>query len=71
MLLTQTCLFPLAFTLPFASLSWPFGFRFRVIADVATGFCEVTPIYARICREGKVTDQKERRHLSVTSRDIH
>lgn len=22
--------------------------------DVATGFCEVTPIYGRICREGKV-----------------
>ena len=65
MLLTQTCFFPLALTLPFASLSWPFGFRFHVIADVAIGFCEVTRIYARICREGKVTDHKEKQHISV------
>lgn len=71
MLHTQTCLFPLALTLLFAFLSWPFGFTFHVIADVAIGFCEVTPIYARmksgqrICREGKVTDHKERQHIRV------
>lgn len=65
MLLTQTCLFPLALTLPFASLPWPFGFRFHVIADVAIAFCDITPICARICREGKVTDHKERQHVSV------
>lgn len=54
MLLTQTCLLSLALTFPFVSLSWPLGFTFHVTADVATGFCEVTLIYARICREGKV-----------------
>lgn len=64
-LLTQTCLSPLALTLPFAPLSWPFGFRFHVIADAAIGFCEVAPIYARICREGKATDHKERQHIRV------
>lgn len=66
MLLTQTCLFPFALTLPFASLFWPFGFRFCVIADIAVGFCEVTPSYARICREGRVTNHKERQHVSVS-----
>lgn len=65
MLSTQTCLFPLALTIPFASLSWPFAFRFHGTADVAIGFCEVTPVYARIRREGKVTDHKERQHVSV------
>lgn len=54
MLLTQSCLLSFAPTLPFASLSWPLGFTFPVTADVATGLCEVTPIYARIQREGKV-----------------
>lgn len=66
MLLTQTCWFPLALTLPFASLSGPYAFRFHVIADVAMGFCEVTRVCARICREGKVTNHKERQHVSVS-----